>query len=136
MGIKSMCDIKEFNVREYEDGDILILTKILTHNESDDEDDESPNFRDPVFSDPILQLENKTFQHLEYFPAIEIDTFPTDLRYYPDEKAISIEVEERKVPQIIEDEPFIPILTKDTRVFLGSLNNFYPILRFMYTIYE
>lgn len=65
-----------------------MLTKILTHNDSDDEDDEAPNFRDPCFSEPIMSLENRSFQELEYCNAIDIDTFPTDLKFRPEERSI------------------------------------------------
>lgn len=44
---------------EYEDGDLLILQKMLTHIESDDEDNN--DFRDPLFSAPLESLENWDF---------------------------------------------------------------------------
>lgn len=53
-----------------------------------------------------------------------------------DEKSVNINFENRNVLQIVEDEPFIPAKCEDSRILYGSLNNYYPLIRYFYTIYE
>lgn len=53
-----------------------------------------------------------------------------------DEKSVNINFENWNVLQIVEDEPFIPAKCEDSRILYGSLNNYYPLIRYFYTIYE
>lgn len=55
-GVKCVVEKSGLYASEYEDGDLLILQKMFTHIESDDEDNE--DFRDPLFSAPLESLEN------------------------------------------------------------------------------
>ena len=59
LGIKLKVDKSIIWAFEYEDGDILMLQKVLTSHESDDDDDSQ--FWDPIYCDPINSLENKSF---------------------------------------------------------------------------
>jgi hypothetical protein len=97
-GVKCVVEKSGLYASEYEDGDLLMLSKMLTGIESDEEDNN--DFRDPLFSSNLESLENRDFQNLEYFNAFEFQNFKCPNPKTPeDEKSIHIEIEPRSVLQ-------------------------------------
>lgn len=98
-GVKCVVEWSGLYASEYEDGDLLILQKMLTHIESDDEDNN--DFRDPLFSAPLESLENWDFQNLENFNAFDFVNFSNSnqKRNEEEQKSSNVEIEERSVIQ-------------------------------------
>jgi hypothetical protein len=118
--IKLVTDQSSLFANEYEDGDILILQKVLTHNESDDEDEEN-NFRDPSFSEPLTSLENRSFHDLENFDAFDFVT-PAAPTQFDTENGMNIDLSEHAdIAERAEDETFLPYKSTEYKVFYGQL---------------
>ncbi len=87
-----------------------------------------------MYSEPLNDLENKTYWDLEKLDAFDFIIFE-DAKV-EDNQYCNVKIEERTIEQTIEDESFIPPSVDGTWVLYGSLNHFFPLFWYFYTIYE
>jgi len=84
--IKLSVDKSSLYVDEYQDGDILILTRMLTNLHDEDDTYNSSVIKDPLFSEPLMSLENRSYHGLESLDAFDFVT-PSDESAKPEGEA-------------------------------------------------
>ena len=104
---------------------------MLTNTDSDDEDNPI-TVNDPAMSEILAQLENRSFQGLEGLNAFDFEGEEEKAPEKAGAMVVRIDPEERDRKGSV----FLPEKRPGDRVLYGSLQHYFPFMKFLFTLYE